>query len=447
MYPDLPPLRAEFPQQHKISGRLVDAACCGFLWQRLVVKLIDVISAFFNFSGNYSRPAEYPIQERSTVVSEPVTPIAKPVSFTAPVAKEQDRPVMDDQSEPTAVVAKAKEKPVTQPTPSVSRRHKQPVRPKESYIQQQRRKKAERKQRRQEQRRQQYLECQDTLEAAMITGARSHKMIRQERKLAEKRLQQEIRCLMAIETQTDAEIEQRLFDDECKRLARIDVQGDVISTGRTREKCRAGAEAYQQQVARSIRIPDNDLLLAPGSPQDDYQKRVAELYQRLQSESYGRWQPLIGRDEFQICFAPLVSKEEELDMDATIDAFINFRKLQEIQKETDIEFPAQAFALLLEDGYLENDPREFEDEIRFAADLEPGFETIELNNAFRRKEHYIQLVEDFYEEFSDRLAESAQRLEKHMQFIRDKGKDELLFRQDSELSSHDELVSLEMEME
>ena len=462
MYTELPPLGQQRPQQ-------VDAQCqqpvrktgpqgCAFYLRRLVMLTIGVVTSFFSPARKrYSCPVQQPVQERQVSIPG-YTPFFAGATIPAPVivdetgqkkSIEQKRQVMEDLPESRVDVTRAKEQPVAQPPRRVRRpRRKPPVKPAESHAYRQRRKKAERKQRRQEEKRQEFQNRMDTSEPEKTAGPKSHKQRRDERRLSEKLFRSEARRLMAIETETDSDLAQKMLTNELARLNRISVDDHITRVGRTEEELQKRTKAHRLKTARALRISNHDYLMGLGAPEDEYQKQVGELYLRLQTESYGQWQPLIGKEEFQICFAPLIGGDKELDMDAAVEALINFRKLQEIQAVAGVQFPPQAFALLFEDGYLEDDPQSFENVITSAIDLDPEFETIDIHNAYYRKQQYIDTVDSFHAEISERLEAVTQKLGDLLHNDQPEplssDKPELLSRQDSAIESRDEPASFEV---
>lgn len=413
------------------------------LFSRWIVKFVDAISHLFGFSSPFSHPSSRPaatsIDERSTSVPRMVdTP-----SVIKPEKKAVDQPVVQKRSQSFA----EKPQPEAVPKDESSRfeslqqktARKKPVK-KESRNARLRRKKHERKERRLEAKRKQYLNegPKSTAIGSTEPLVKSHKMERTERKAAGKGEQHAIAQMMAIDYLTEDELSvqesqrtdrnsrkeshraEQVSRQEFARLSAIDTNFDssmvATSQGATSQGSTSQGSTSQDVAepgARAVRIPNEDMPAMVNTAVGDYQQTVARLFNRLQQEKDDQGQAVLSSaSEFQACFAPLIA-DPELDIEEAVTAFVHFKKLQTIQSMVDgAHFPDVAFALLFEEGGLENDPLAFEDVIGSTADLEPGFKTIAENNAFHRNEQYRDLVSYLFEGIEEQLVERQAALQR-----------------------------------
>ena len=420
----IPPAGTAGPQQTDMTSarQVVETPVERYFFSRWMVKIVDAIACLFGFNSPFahagSAPEQSALEKRTSSI---------PSQTDQPKASISDRSSSSRKPE----TAKTGHKPIQQEAIGLKehngstqlasyKKQRKAVRQKpqniESRSDQERRKKRERKQRRHEERHELYAEQQSEPVNAVRSGPKSHKAQRMERKAAQRAEQEAIRAdiqsLMAIDYFTEEELaEQKQAKQlrekvvaqhqealEIKRLSKL--YDDVFASEQAEEAVPV-VDTTSQDI-RSIRIPDADLSVKVGG--DDYQQRVADLYQRLsvatddKGEPLSGLSPLEGKEAFQVCFAPVLV-DPGVDLDEVVEAFVNFKRLQSIESLIEgVRFPNASFGLLFDQGALETDPLAFEDVIAGPADMEPGFKSVAENNQFYRINQYKDLVSNLFED-------------------------------------------------
>ncbi|AMO55883.1 hypothetical protein GZ77_07760 [Endozoicomonas montiporae] len=410
-----------------------------YFFSRWMIKIVDAISSLFGFRSPFAHPE--PLSDQRQLSERVPTALnqAEQIKIAASGNSASDKSIAKQKIAKQKI---AKQKIAKQKTArhehnplkheeirlpeqkvsrsSVSRPSKKAARPKplatESRNEQLRRKKQARKQRRLEEKRRQFSEQQNEPVNAVRPGPKSHKMQRLERKAAERAEQRaardEVQGMMGIDYFTEAELEQQKQLKQ-RREAALAQHQEYLEFNRLGklydvfESDSIGETEPDVEVktmdTRSLRIPLVDLpAYAAGS--NDYQHRVAELYQRLSTEKDDKGLPLLESQEaFQIGFAPVLA-DPDVDLDEVVDAYVNFKRLQSIESLVEgARFPDAAFGLLFDRGELEADPLEFEDVIEGPADMEPGFLSVADNNQYYRIKQYKDIVSGLFEDIENDL--------------------------------------------